>query len=173
MTSFINLLANDIWSDADITNRTEGMVRAEFSATDETVINRKVSGATLGAYSLSDDDKADIGRFAAVTQSAFQAGVAARADMALLSKALAFEGAERRLAQPEITEPATVQVPGDAMGDKPVTVPNPAIAADQAERAAAHALIDTAGEDVHMLVELRRPPEQEPLIEAPHPGVEQ
>lgn len=156
MTSFINLMANDVWSDADITNRTEAMVRSEFSATTEGIINRKVSGAGLGAYTLTLADQAEIGYFAQVTQAAAMAGMAAKADMILLQSALDYEAAQERLAQLPITEPATVTIT-DTDGAT-TEAPNPAIAADAEERAAAQAVLDAVFVYTLELVALRNPP---------------
>lgn len=89
--SFVNLMGNDRWTDADITNRTESMVRSEFSLQAEGIINRKVSGAGLGVYTLTLEDQVEIGRFAQVTQAAAMEGVAARVDMALLNAVIDHE----------------------------------------------------------------------------------
>ena len=99
MTSFINLLANDIWPDADITRRTEAMVRTEFSQEAETILNRKVAGISLNQYTPTTEDLAEMARFRTVVDAAQAAGVAARADMALLSQTFVYEAAKKRLAQ--------------------------------------------------------------------------
>lgn len=95
MSSFVNLMADDVWSDADITRRTEAMIRAEFSSEAEAILNRKVTGAMLGQYQMSPAEQAELGRYAIVSEQARQAGIAARADMALLRQALAVEAAWR------------------------------------------------------------------------------
>lgn len=89
--SFINLMANDVWSEADIVARTEAIVRSQFSAIDEQILNRKVTGQVLGQYTLTTAEQAEVQAFATATESARQEGVAARADMALLSQALGVE----------------------------------------------------------------------------------
>lgn len=156
MSSFINLLANDVWSDADILNRTEAMVRSEFSAASEGIINRKLSGAGLGMYVPTLEDQAEIGRFAQVTQGAAMEGAAAKADMILLQSALDYEAAQKRLEQLLITEPATVTVT-DTDGTT-AEAPNPAIAADAVERTAAQVVLDAASPETLALVLLRNPP---------------
>lgn len=153
--SFINLMANDVWSDADITNRTEAMVRSEFSAATEGIINRKVSGAGLGAYALTAGDQAEIGRFAVVTQAAATEGAAARADMRRLQSARDHEHAAARLVEPVPDLPPTITLTVDGTTTE---VPNPAIAADAAERAAAQSVLDAAAPDTLALVALRNPP---------------
>lgn len=100
--SFINLMANDIWSDADITRRTESMIRSEFSLDDETILNRKVLGISLGTYTPNEKDLADIERYNSVAIAAQLEGVAAREDMALLLQVFPLEEAQRRLDKPSI-----------------------------------------------------------------------
>ncbi len=102
--SFIDLMANDVWSEADIIRRTEAMIRSEFPAEVETILNRKITGAALGQYVLSQAEMIEVGRYKAVAEAAQIEGAAARADMALLAKVLAYEAALRRLAEPEVPE---------------------------------------------------------------------
>ena len=97
MSSFINLMADDMWSEADIIRRTEAMIRSEFSLEVETILNRKVSGMSLGTYQPTEQDLADMARYDQVAKAAQAAGVAARADMALLLQVLPLETAQRRL----------------------------------------------------------------------------
>lgn len=147
--SFVNMLANDVWSDQDITNRTEAMVRAVVPLADELVLNRKVQGAALGEYTLTAEDQAQMALLAQAGLAAQQAGIEARADMALLMDVLAVEAAEARLAQPpvapELDEEGNVTHQG-------------AIDTDVEERAAAQAVVDDASEEVMAWVEARRPP---------------
>jgi len=145
--SFINLMANDIWPDADITRRTEAMVRTEFSLEAETILNRKVAGISLGQYTPTDADLDEMARFKVVVDDAQAAGVAARADMALLLDTMAYETAMKRLAQPLPPEDATDE-------EK---------AQDAAERAAAQSVVDAASQQVIDLYELRNPPVIEPV----------
>jgi hypothetical protein len=163
MTTFIDLLGSVVWSDADITNRTEFVVRQQFNEIDETVLNRKVSGAALGAYTLTAEDQAEIAHFGQVTQAAGLLGVQARADMALLQTALDYEAAERRLALPEFDGPETVEVTD--MEGNVTTVPNPAFVQDQAERSIAESLLTSSTQETLDLVALRRPPILEPTVE--------
>ena len=135
MSSFINLLGSDVWSEADIVNRTESMLRSEVSVAAEGILNRKIQGAMLGQYTLSLQEQAEIGHFAQITAMAQQAGEAARADMALLRNTLMLEAAQRRLLQPEAIDDA----------------------ADALARLAAQATIDAASPDVLALAALRNP----------------
>ena len=147
--SFVDLMANDDWSEADIANRTEAMLRSQFSVTDEQVLNRKVTGNMLGIYVLDDDDKAQVAAFAAATLAARDAGVQARADMALLRETWGLEAAMRRLAQPPV-EPE--------LDDKGQVSNQAALDADAAERAQAQAAWDAGSADAQALYERRNPP---------------
>lgn len=146
MTSFINLMANDIWSDADITRRTEAMLRTEFSQEAETILNRKVLGMSLGTYTPTAQDQLDMARYNETALAAQATGVAARADMALLSQTLVYEAAMRRLERP--------LPPEDAPDEEKLQ--------DEAERADATAIIDDAPQEVVDLYALRNPPTPEP-----------
>lgn len=89
--SFVNLLANDIWSEVDIINRTEAMIAAEYPAQIAGVLSRKVTAATLGAYTLTDEEKQHLVHYTDVCVYAAAEGVAARQDMALLLEVVAYE----------------------------------------------------------------------------------
>ena len=104
--SFVDLMANDVWSDADITRRTESMIRAEFSAEAETILNRKVSGMVLGIYAPTEAEMIEMGRYQMAVEAARIAGVEARADMVLLSAVMALEEAQRVLDNADADETA-------------------------------------------------------------------
>ena len=143
MTSFVDVMANDVWSDADITRRTEAMLRTEFSQEAETILNRKVLGSAMDTYVLTPQDQADIARYNTVALAAQAMGVSARADAALLNGALAVEDAQRRLAMPPLVNPDPPEPP---------IYTEEQLAQDAAERAAAQAVIDTATPEVMELV---------------------
>lgn len=145
MTSFINLLANDIWSEADIVRRTEAMIRSEFSLDMETILNRKVLGISIGSYTPTEADLAEIARYDQAAKAAQAAGVAARADMALLLQVFPLEAAQRRLyrmalaaAWERLQLPKVQPVIDEATGQ--VTNAEE-IEADKAEREAARTVI--------------------------------
>ena len=102
--SFINLLANDIWTDADITRRTESMVHSEFPLEEENILHRKVTGSMGGMYQLTEDEQRSLQRYTQLCEYAKQEGIAARNDMALLLRVFELENANLRLHQP-IVEP--------------------------------------------------------------------
>ena len=155
--SFINMMANDIWSDADITNKTESMLRTKFSLTDEQVLNRKVSGASLGIYTLTDEDKAEIAAFSEASMYSQQQGVEARHDMTILRGVLQVEEAEYRLSKPEL------ELEYDEFGN---VLNQQEYDQDQLERSEAQSVIDSASKEVMFWVDKRRPI-QEVVTETP------
>lgn len=96
--SFINLMADDVWSEADIINRTEAMIAAEFPPAQHAILQRKVQGQGLGVYELTLAEQAQLQRYGQISAEAGALADAARADMALLAQALAMEAAFRELA---------------------------------------------------------------------------
>lgn len=134
MSSFIDLMGNDAWSDADIVNRTEAIIAGQFPRVE--VLKRKVTGMILGQYQLTGSEQQEFAAYATASFSAGQLADTARADMALLLDAKRVEAATHRLADP-VKENDT---------------------ADSAERARAQAVIDAATAPARALVLLRNPP---------------
>lgn len=99
--SFIDMMADRIWTDAEITNRTEAMVRAVVSVAEELVLNRKLQGVALGQYTLTAADQAQMALLAQVGYAAQQEGIAARHDTLVLREVLSVEAAIRTLADPD------------------------------------------------------------------------
>lgn len=155
--SFINLMASDVWTEADITRRTEAMVRSRFTEAAELIINRKVQGAALGQYQLSLDEQAEVAAFNKAVFEARQAGDAARADMALLREVLAAEPAYLRLRR---------QTVAPALDEEGAVINQEALDADAAERAEAQAAMDSVSMPGLELLALRNP-EPEPAAETP------
>lgn len=157
--SFVNLLGNDVWTEHDIVRRTEAMVRSEFSAEAEAILNRKVSGVAFG-LPLSAEDQAQVAQFRAVVLAAQAAGAEARADMARVQAVLDYEAALARLDRPLYEGPATVT---DGEGNE---IPNPEAVTDGLEREAATLVVGQVSADTLALYALRHPPEPE-LIGVP------
>jgi hypothetical protein len=97
MTSFVNLMGFDVWSEADIINRTEAMLRSKYSVQEELILNRKIAGMELGLYTMTPDEQAEMNDFNVTVFTSRAAGDAARADMALLQQALNVEAAQTAL----------------------------------------------------------------------------
>lgn len=153
--SFINLMASDVWTDADITRRTEAMVRSRFTEAAELIINRKLQGAALGQYQLSLEEQAEVAAFNEVVFEARQAGDAARADMAVLNEVLTVEPAFLRLRQPEL-EPE--------LGEDGQVINQDALDQDAADRLAAQSLVEGSSVQVLDLLMQRNPPQPEPEV---------
>jgi hypothetical protein len=146
--SFIDMMADHDWSDADITRRTEAMVRSEFSAEAETILNRKQWAIAVGQITdpaVVAAVQSEAAQFAAVTLAAQMAGVQARADMALLRQALGVEDAQARLALLDADEP-------EPYGDGPVPDNADEIEQWSAARAAAWLLVNNTTSEVLALV---------------------
>jgi hypothetical protein len=137
MNSFIDLMASDVWSEADIVNRTEALIASAFPQPRYAILDRKFKGALAGHPEVMDAEaQAELLEYQTIS---FQAGAladAARADMALLLQAMAVETAQRRLAQDPVADDAQ----------------------DQAARDEAKQTIDAATPEVAALVALRAPP---------------
>lgn len=156
--SFVDLMADDRWSEADIVRRTEAMIRSEFSADAETILNRKVSGMVLGIYAPTEAEQAEMARYQATVEAARVAGDNARADMAVLLRVFPLEEAQRRLdrvalvvAWDRLQDPEVEPVVDEETG----AVTNAdEVAQDQAERAAAlsavsgHVIVRDDGQEI-------------------------
>lgn len=134
MSSFINLMADDVWSEADIINRTEAIIAAEFPPARHAILQRKVQGQGMGVYVLTEQEQQELQRYALVSAHAGSLADAARADMALLQAAFDAEAAQRRLAQP----------PADPPTDE-----------DDVQRVAASAVLDAVTPEVQALLDAR------------------
>lgn len=146
--SFINLFSNEIWSDQDITNRTEAMVRSVVSLQDELVLNRKIQGANLGQYTLTQDDQAQMELLAQAGFNAQQEGINARNDMKLLLKVLEYEKAKNRLSL-SIIEPI--------LDEENNIINQEEIDNDTQERSSAQFVIDKSDQETVDLYNLRNP----------------
>lgn len=120
MTSFIDMMASDRWSESDIINRTEAMISAEFTPNQVAIINRVATAAGIGQYQLAAEEQAEIARYNAACLAARDAGNAARADMRLLEQALDYEAAQRTIqaASRDVIDLVVLRNP-------PVAVPDP------------------------------------------------
>lgn len=138
--SFIDMMANDVWSDLDIDAKVQAMIRSRYSPNDE------LKAARLARSGENPEFVAAVDAWIAQCVSE---GRQARDDMALLQQVFKVEDAERRLAlpamEPELNEEGNV-------------TNQDAIDADKAERVEAQAVIDAASLEVMQWVEVRRPP---------------
>lgn len=101
MSSFIDLMSNDVWGEADIKARLHAEIRSEVSELVETELNRALQGAMLGMHTLTPHEQEGLLHFKTATDRVALLGECARADAALLAQTMALEVAQRRLAQPQ------------------------------------------------------------------------
>ena len=146
--SFVDLMGYDIWTEADILKRTESIVRSQFSLDEETILNRKFQGATLGQYVLTEADLNEMHRFKEIVSYSQQEGISARADMVLLTKVLQIEPSFLRLRLP------LVEFQYDDEGN---ILNQEAIDLDMQEREAAQQIVDSASTEVLDLCNFRNP----------------
>lgn len=102
--SFIDLMSDNVWTEADIVNRMESLIRVNYSVVEEAIINRKIAGVGLGLYTLNADEQAELSNYASVCSSAQAEGRAARADKELLDSALEVESAKQTVADPSASD---------------------------------------------------------------------
>lgn len=148
--SFIEMMASDVWSSADIDNKVQALIRSRYSAQDELKASRLARtpnpSETEAAFVVSVDSW---------IADCVAEGRAARADMALLAQVLELEVLKRRLGMPLV----------ELVLDEEETITNQdALDVDAAERAAAQALLDAASPEAKELFDLRNP--QPPIEES-------
>lgn len=162
MSSFVNLMASDVWSSGDIDNRVQALIRSRYSENDELKASRLARKPDQ-----SESDLAFVAGVDAWIAECVQQGSDARADMALLSEVLPMEDAARRLALP-VVEPE-INEEGEVTNQE-------AVDADIAQRAEAQAVLDNASPEAKALYEQRNPPAPEPVEpvepEEPAPQIE-
>lgn len=145
--SFVDLMSNDVWSEADILRRTEAIVRSQFTDEQERILNRKITGMILGKYTLSESEVAELTNFQTIVFLAQQEGLNATTDMDLLLRTFPVESAFHRLKNPQIEH---IVEDGDVINKDEINT-------DIIERMAAQEIIDNAGRDVKDLIALRNP----------------
>lgn len=148
--SFIDLYANDVWTEADIVHRTEALLHGQVSKEQELILSRKMIGFSLGLVIPTLEEQVELTAYQIAAEAAQQAGTEARADMALLQSAMDVEAAQARLLQPAVTDE-------DADLDL-----------DAAERASAQAFIEIATLETLTLVSLRNHVTTPSNVEAEH-----
>ena len=156
--SIVNLLKNDIWSEADIINAGRAAIYSQISFDRQQELQTIMLGHIAGMRTATMEELAEIAQVQAVTEAQASANAEARADMARLLAVMAYEAALERLTCAPITEPATIM-------EGEVEVPNPWIAHDAQERAEAQALIDAATQGTLDLHALRHPAPVEEVTE--------
>lgn len=98
--SFIDLMSNNIFTEADILNRTQAMVRTFYSDEQEKILSRKVTGMMLGGYSLSIPEQEEIANFSTIVNQAKIENELATIDNELLKQIIEVEKSYLKLQVP-------------------------------------------------------------------------
>ena len=139
----VNLMASEVWSDADINMRVQAIIRYQVTQEDE------MKAARLDRKPSKDStDIAFIASVDAVITSAVAEGRQARTGMILLDQVLRLEQATARLSHPVI-EPE--------LDDQGNVTNQLIIDVDTAVRTKYQDMIDTASTEVRALFDLRNP----------------
>ena len=102
--SFINLMADDVWTDADITNRARATIASAVSEARQNELRTIMLGHVAGLRTATPAELAEIMQVKALTEQAAAAAAQARADMALLSQVLAAEAGDPTPLSPAAAE---------------------------------------------------------------------
>ena len=141
------MMANDVWSQADILRKTESMIRTYYSEEQENILNRKMTGVITGNYQLNAKEAAEIQDFSVKILESRQANIEATRDMILLLQVLEVEKSFLRLRLPMLEE----------VIEEEIVINQEEIDIDLQERNAAEEVVATASEEVMKWVLLRNP----------------
>jgi hypothetical protein len=89
--SYINLLANDAWSEADIVAHGRAVIDAAVPAARRSELQTIMLGHIAGMRVASAEELAEIANVQAITELTATANDLARADMVVLLEVMAFE----------------------------------------------------------------------------------
>lgn len=151
--SFIDLMANDVWSSSDIDNKVQSLIRSRYNQQDELKASRlaRTTNATLA-------DMAFVAEVDAWIAACVQQGRDAYMGMKLLAEVLDMLTANARLLQPESTP---------VYNDDLEVVNQAEITEDTLQRQQAKETLDTASAEAKALFEIRKPVVVEPEVADP------
>ena len=161
--SYVYLMANDVWSESDITNRGRAIIESQVSEARQNELRTIMLGHIAQMRQASPEELGEIMQVQALTEQAVIDNAAARADMALLTQVQTLESAFARLLLPEVDQAAVVTVTDEA-GVTTEEV-DPAVILDAFERSAAFDLIGNASQELLDLYTLRNPQPVEEVVE--------
>lgn len=179
----IDKLENKTYDHSEITYIAQLEIRSRLSQAQEDNLQRKILGSILGSYTLSSDEKKEINDYKNLLLAVQTEAAQAVIDNQLLIDAIAYENAVIRLQQYELSSgrpeqtvyktengvqvvdyviPAVAPLAStvektvyNGMNQTTETVTNPLIEQDEAERAAAQAVLDSVSADVLVLHNIR------------------
>jgi outer membrane protein assembly factor BamA len=146
--SFVDLMANDIWSDTDINNKVQALIRSKYSEQDELKASRLARNSDISA-----NDLLFIANLDAWISSCVNEGRNARSDMQLLLQVISLEQAQARLSQPEVQPELDEE--GNVLNQQQLDE-------DKQAREQAQAVLDGATADTWALYLQRNPVVEEP-----------
>lgn len=163
MSSFIDLMGSDVWTEVDIKSRLHAEIRSEVSEFAETELNRALQGKMLGIHTMSAEEMQTLMRFKSATERVAMLGKQARLDTVLLAKVLLHEAAVLRLSLVPV-EPLPSPEPVFDRDGNPMLVEEVIDAEyieDASERREAEAVVAGSLPDVLALNLLRNPVEED------------
>lgn len=158
MTSFINLMGNTVWSEADIINRGRATIASVVSAERQNELRTIFLGHLAGMRVATADELAEIGLVKALTEKSAAENTQARTDMALLHEVFPLEVASTRLSKKAVLPVTEEQTDPKTKAVTQVVVNKSEVDKDTAERSAAQTVIDAATISATDLFLLRNPP---------------
>lgn len=102
--SYVNLLANDVWSESDITNRGRAVIESQVSEARQNELRTIMLGHIAQMRQASPEELGEIMLVQALTEQAVLDNAAARTDALLLAQVMELESAIARLALPALDE---------------------------------------------------------------------
>jgi len=148
--SFIDLMSNNVFTDQEITRRTELMIRTSFTEEEELILNRKLSAKITGVYQPTPEEEAEFVEFGTLALYAQQVGIQARIDNELLKEILSVEPSYLRLREPIV----------DPIEEDGIIINQEEVDQDILERSEAQAIVDGASPTVINWIEVRNPVEE-------------
>lgn len=97
--SYVNLLANDVWSESDITNRGRAIIESRVSEARQNELRTIMLGHIAQMRVASPEELGEIMQVQALTEQAVLDNIDARADVLLLAQVMELEAAIARLAK--------------------------------------------------------------------------
>lgn len=91
MTTTINLLANDIWTEQDILARGRALIAAQVSSVRQQELQTILLGHLTQERTTTDEELAEIALVGQITRAQSAENDLVRADMALLTEVMAYE----------------------------------------------------------------------------------
>lgn len=160
--SYVNLMENTLWSEADIVARGREIIAGQVPESRQNELRTIMLGHIAQMRAASQEEMAEIGLVQVLTEGVVLSNEAARADMALLAATLAHEVLVQRLAKPEelpfVMTAEVLDEEGNVLEPSVATEEvNPLYEADAAERADATIKIANASAKVLALYLLRNP----------------